>query len=82
MNMKIRVRIGFLYLLNQNIQFILIVLVWNIFLKKLINLLIIILKVIYLEYKHTIQLCADTNLFSPKNFKKNDRVIKRIFKNE
>ena len=23
-----------------------------------------------------------TNLFSPKDFKKNDRVIKRIFKNE
>ena len=23
-----------------------------------------------------------TNLFSPNNFKKNDRVIKRIFKNE
>ena len=31
----------------------------NIFLKKLINSLIIILKVIYLEYKHMIQLCAD-----------------------
>ena len=31
-----------------------------IFLKKLINLLvIIILKVTYLEYKHTIQLCVD-----------------------
>ena len=36
------VRIGFLYLLNQNIQFILIVLVLNIFLKKLINLIIMI----------------------------------------
>ena len=31
----------------------------NIFLKKLINSLIIILKVIYLEYKHMIQLCVD-----------------------
>ena len=58
------------------------------------------LKVIYLEYKHTIQLCADifciefnymlkgktlldyTNLFSPNDFKKNDQIIKRIFKNE
>ena len=107
MNMKIRVRIRFLYLLNRNIRqsrvlqnvlFSLIVLVWNIFLKKLINLLtIMILKVIYLEYKHTIQLCTDiefinnmikgktldyTKLFSPNDFKKNDRVIKRIFKNE
>ena len=46
MNMKIQVRIGSLYLLNQK--------------KKLINLLVLkILKVIYLGYKHTIQLCAD-----------------------
>ena len=37
-----------------------------------------VLKVIYLEYKHTIQLCAD----SPNDFKNNDQVIKRIFKNE
>ena len=69
MSMKIRVRIGFLYLLNQNIPFISIVLVYNIFLKKLINLyvlknsalplVIMILKVIYLEYKHMIQLCSD-----------------------
>ena len=65
MNMKIWVRIGFLYLLKQNIQFILIVLVLNIFLKKLINLLAtMILKVIYLEYKHMIQLCADIFVYN------------------
>ena len=44
---------------EPKLQFILIVLVENIFLNKLINLLIMILKVIYLEYKHTIKLCAD-----------------------
>ena len=27
-------------------------------------------------------LLDDTNLFSPNEFKKNDQVIKRIFKNE
>ena len=102
MNIKILVHIGFLYLLKLTKLFILIVLVQNIFLKKLINSLVtIILKIIYLEYKHTIQLCVIffciefinymlkdktlldyTNLFSPNNFKKNDQVIKRIFKNE
>ena len=60
MNMKILVRIGFLYLLKLTKLFILIVLVYNIFLKKLINLLVIKkLKQLYLEYKRTIQLCAD-----------------------
>ena len=64
------------------------------------RVLLYVLKVIYLEYKRTIQLCGYfcleftnymlkdkalldyTNLFSPNDFKKNDRVIKRIFKNE
>ena len=60
MNMKILGRIGFLYLLKLTKLFILIVLVLNIFLKKLINLLVIKkLKQAYLEYKRTIQLCAD-----------------------
>ena len=43
-----------------------------------------ILKVIYLEY-NSIKgktLLDYTNLFSPKDFKKNDQLIKIIFKNE
>ena len=60
--MKILVHIGFLYLLKLLKLFILIVLVSNIFLKKLINLLVTvllyILKVIYLEYQRTIQFCV------------------------
>ena len=60
MNMKILVHIGFVYLLKLMKLFILIALVYNIFLKKLINLLVIKkLKQVYLEYKRTIQLCAD-----------------------
>ena len=60
MNMKILVRIGLLYLLNQKKLFILIVLAKNIYQVKLINLLVIkTLKVIYLDYKHMIQLCVD-----------------------
>ena len=58
--MKIQVLIGLFYLLKLMKLFILIVLVQNIFLKKLINLLVIKkLKQVYLEYKRTIQLCAD-----------------------
>ena len=60
MNMKILVHIGFVYLLKLMKLFILIALVYNIFLKKLINLLVIKkLKQVYLEYKRAIQLCAD-----------------------
>ena len=60
MNMKILVRIGLLYLLNQKKLFILIVLAKNIYQVKLINLLVIkTLKVIYFDYKHMIQLCVD-----------------------
>ena len=59
MNMKILVRIGLLYLLKLMKLFILIVLAKNIFLKKLINLLVIKkLKRVYLDYKHMIQLCV------------------------
>ena len=56
-----------------------------------------ILKVIYLDYKHSIMCgyyCIEfinymlkgktlldyTNLFSPNDFKKNDQIIKRIFR--
>ena len=113
MNMKILVHIGFLYLLKLMKLFILIVLVWNIFLKKLINLLIVIRQSRVL-YKSNIYIKSNifriqaynsimcgyfciisinymlkgktlldyTNLFSPNDFKKNDQVIKRIFKNE
>ena len=60
MNMKILVRIGSLYLLKLMKLFILIVLAENIYRTKLINLLVIkTLKVIYLDYKHMIQLCVD-----------------------
>ena len=53
MNMKILVRIGFLYLLKLTNLYVLL-------LKKLINLLVIKkLKQVYLDYKRTIQLCAD-----------------------
>ena len=94
--MKILVHIEFIYLLKLMKLFILIVLVWNIFLKILINLLVIKkLKQVYLEYKRG-YFCIEfinymlkgktllyyTHLFSPNDFKKNDRVIKRIFKNE
>ena len=59
MNMKILVRIGLLYLLKLMKLLILIVLAKNIFLKKLINLLVIKkLKRVYLDYKHMIQLCV------------------------
>ena len=65
MNMKILVRIGLLYLLNQKKLFILIVLALNIYQVKLINLLVIkTLKVVYLDYKHTVQLCVDIIVYN------------------
>ena len=110
MNMKILVHIGFLYLLKLTKLFILIVLVENIFLKKLINLLVTskalvqkhVIKKIkastfriqaydsimcgyfsieFINYMLKGKTLFDyTNLFSPNDFKKNDRVIKRTFK--
>ena len=65
MNMKILVRIGLLYLLNQKKLFIFIVLALNIYQVKLINLLVIkTLKVVYLDYKHTVQLCVDIIVYN------------------
>ena len=96
--MKIRAGIGLLYLLKLMKLFILVVLAWNIFLKKLINLLVIKkLKRIqaydsimygyfcieFINYMLKGKTLLDyTNLFSPNDFKKNDQIIKRIFKNE
>ena len=89
MNMKIQVHTGSLYLLNQNIQFIL-----NIFLKKLFKFINNDIKsnifriqaydsimcgyfciefIIYMLKGKT--LLDYTNLFSPNDFKKNDQVI-------
>ena len=89
MNMKIQVHTGSLYLLNQNIQFIL-----NIFLKKLFKFINNDIKsnifriqaydsimcgyfciefIIYMLKGKT--LLDYTNLFSPSDFKKNDQVI-------
>ena len=110
MNMKILVHIGFLYLLNrnirqsrvlQNVQFILIVLVWT-HIPKEFNKFIgnkkirIIFRmqaydsimsgyfcIKFINYMLKGKTLLDyTNLFSPNDFKKNDRIIKRIFKNE
>ena len=89
MNMKIQVHTGSLYLLNENIQFIL-----NIFLKKLFKFINNDIKsnifriqaydsimcgyfciefIIYMLKGKT--LLDYTNLFSPNDFKKNDQVI-------
>ena len=73
MNMKIRAHSGLLYLLKLMKLFILIVLAYNIFLKNIEFINCMFKGKTLLDY---------TNLFSPNDFKKNDRVIKRIFKNE
>ena len=98
MNMKIRVRIGFLYLLNQNTvyfdsfgiehipkeinKFINNDIKSNIFRIKAYDS--IMCGYFYIEFINYMlkgkTLLDYTNLFSPNDFKKNDEIIKRIFK--
>ena len=103
--MKILVHIGFLYLLNQNIQFILIVLELeinkfirskelghvvrneiksNIFrIQAYDSIMCGYFCIEFINYMLKGKTLLDyTNLFSPNDYKKNDRIIKRIFKNE
>ena len=99
--MKIRVHIGFLYLLKQNIlfyfdsfgvehipkeinKFINNDIKSNIFRIKAYNSIMCgYFCIEFINYMLKGKTVLDyTNLFSPNNFKKNDQVIKRIFKNE
>ena len=84
MNMKTQVLIGFLYLLNQNIQFINNDIESNIFrIQAYDSIMCGYFCVEFINYMLKGKTLLDyTNLFSPNDFKKNDRVIKRIFKNE
>ena len=108
MNMKIRVRIGFLYLLNQNIRQSRVLYIYfdsfgiehipkeinkfigNSDIKSNISRIqacdLIMCGYFCIEFINYMlkgkTLLDYTNLFSPNDFKKNDRVIKRIFKNE
>ena len=98
MNMKIRVRTGFLYLLNQNIhfgfgiehipkeinKFINNDIKSNIFrIQAYDSIMCGYFCIEFINYMLKGKTLLDyTNLFSPNNFKKNDQIIKRIFKNE
>ena len=102
MNIKTQVLIGLLYLLNQNIQFILIVfgiehipkeinkfvgnndIKSNIFrIQAYDSIMCVYFCIKFINYMLKGKTLLDyANLFSPNDFKKNDEVIKRIFKNE
>ena len=69
MNMKILVHIGFLYLLFR--------------IQAYDSIMCRYLCIAFINYMLKSKTLLDyTNLFSPNHFKKNDQIIKRIFKNE
>ena len=82
MNMQILVHIGFLYFAAEMKLFILIVLAWNIFLKKLKNSVMCGYFCIgFIDFMLAGKTLTDyTNLFSPYDFNKSDQIILSYFK--